>query len=322
MAHLDKLPTDFFLRSLQYTKTVHTDVYPAIDPTRPELSLAGKVVAFAPAYAKAGVLGLALLARGSDEAARATLDAVAARVRSEIISDSDTRVLCVPGVDVRDAAAVADAFARVREHFGRGADILVNNAGLNADGDGGAEAGPARADPEKWWEQFEVNARGTFLVTREFLRQLPSPSPSSSSDGQEDDGGATVLNLTTGAAWKDRAMLPGHSLSKLVAQEQVRVVAAHHPNVTAVALHPGLQATDMLPAGMRRFDRDTPELAGGAAVWLSGPGGRTRFLSGRVVACHWDVDELTARRDEIKNGEDLTIDLLGKFGPAVGKEGE
>ncbi|RWA05066.1 hypothetical protein EKO27_g10038 [Xylaria grammica] len=49
------------------------------------------------------------------------------------------------------------------------------------------------------------------------------------------------------------------------------------------------------------------------AVWLSHP--HARFLSGRVIASQWDVDDLVARKAEILGGSDLTIDLLGKFGP-------
>jgi hypothetical protein len=40
----DSLPDDYFITSSQYTKTVHRDVYPAIEPTLPALSQKGKVI--------------------------------------------------------------------------------------------------------------------------------------------------------------------------------------------------------------------------------------------------------------------------------------
>ena len=43
MADLSKLPKDFYVTSMQFTKNAHQDVYPAIDPSSPEHSLAGKV---------------------------------------------------------------------------------------------------------------------------------------------------------------------------------------------------------------------------------------------------------------------------------------
>jgi hypothetical protein len=41
---LSSLPLDHFISLNQFTKSVHTDVYPSIDPATPALSQAGKVV--------------------------------------------------------------------------------------------------------------------------------------------------------------------------------------------------------------------------------------------------------------------------------------
>lgn len=41
---MDSLPNDFFVTSFQFTPQVFQDQYPAIDPSQPGLSLAGKVV--------------------------------------------------------------------------------------------------------------------------------------------------------------------------------------------------------------------------------------------------------------------------------------
>lgn len=37
-------PDDYWVKAAQYTKNVYRDVYPAVDPSRPELSMAGKVI--------------------------------------------------------------------------------------------------------------------------------------------------------------------------------------------------------------------------------------------------------------------------------------
>ncbi|KAI0537074.1 hypothetical protein GGR58DRAFT_527627 [Xylaria digitata] len=296
-----KLPKNFFLTLFQYTKNVHSDQYPAVDPTREEMSLAGKVVivtgasrglganAFAPAFAKAGVRGLILIATNSK--ALKNVEQEINKINSEI------KTLVIP-TDISDGQAVTSAFEKIQSIFGH-ADILINNAGINSDGEGVLLS---QADEETWWRQFEVNGKGTFLVTRSFINQLPTR-----------DTPATIINLTTGAAWKGNPMMPGYSASKLVAQQLIPAVAAVHPNITAVALHPGLLDTDMLPQSMRHFDRETPELVGGLAVWLSHT--HAHFLSGKVIASQWDVDDLLARKLEIQGGNDLTIDLVGKFGP-------
>lgn len=41
---MEHLPEDFFVTSMQFTKNAHRDEYPAINPSSPELSQAGKVV--------------------------------------------------------------------------------------------------------------------------------------------------------------------------------------------------------------------------------------------------------------------------------------
>ncbi|KAI8632517.1 NAD(P)-binding protein [Xylariaceae sp. FL1651] len=296
-----RLPANFFVTLFQYTKNVHNDQYPSVDPTRQELNLAGKVVivtgasrglgakAFAPAFAKAGVKGLVLIATNSDG-----LKNTEQQVKK---INSGIQTLVIP-TDISDESAVASAFSSVKAKFGH-ANILINNAGANSDGEG-VRIGDA--DPAAWWRQFEINGKGTFLITRAFINQLPTPETR-----------ATIINLTTGAAWKGNPMMPGYSVSKLVAQQQIPSIAAVYPNITAVALHPGLLDTDMLPNSMRHFNNEAPELVGGVAVWLSHP--HAHFLSGRVIASQWDVDDLLAREDDIRASNDLTLDLVGKFGP-------
>ena len=68
-------------------------------------------------------------------------------------------------VDIRDDAAVADAIARTAEKFG-GIDIVVNNASaINL-------ASTAQIDMKRFDLMHQVNARGTFLVTKCALPHL------------------------------------------------------------------------------------------------------------------------------------------------------
>lgn len=56
MADLSKLPKDFYVTSMQFTKTAQQDAYPAIDPSLPEHSLTGKVVVITGASRGIGAL--------------------------------------------------------------------------------------------------------------------------------------------------------------------------------------------------------------------------------------------------------------------------
>lgn len=65
-------------------------------------------------------------------------------------------------VDVTDVRSVADAAAGVEKAFGR-LDVLVNNAGF-------IDMTMIKdSDPEKWWNVWEVNLKGPYLIARAFL---------------------------------------------------------------------------------------------------------------------------------------------------------
>ncbi len=67
-------------------------------------------------------------------------------------------------LDVRDAAAVADAFDRVERHFG-GVDLLVNNAA------GNFVVPSEDLSPNGWRSVLDIVATGSFQCTREFGRR-------------------------------------------------------------------------------------------------------------------------------------------------------
>jgi hypothetical protein len=64
----------------------------------------------------------------------------------------------------------------------------------------------------------------------------------------------------------------------------------------------------------RKFALDTPELVGGASVWLTTES--AAFLNGRVFMANWSVDELMENKAKILAGKDLTMALQGQFGRA------
>jgi NAD(P)-dependent dehydrogenase (short-subunit alcohol dehydrogenase family) len=242
-----------------------------------------------PAFAKAGVKTIVLVA--TDAAKLKTIEAGVKAINPSV------QALSV-SADISDPASVDNLFAEIKSRLPDAhASILVNSAGVVQDGEG---AQVADADAATWWRGFEINTRGAFLIARGFLRQLPGP-----------DAPATVVQLTTGAAWTVFPHLSGYSLSKLAAQQLMQYVAGGYPHVTAVAVHPGLVDTDMLLDQFRNFDQQSPELLGGLAVWLSHP--HAKFLSGATVASWWDVDDMVARREDIVSGGLLKMNMKGDF---------
>ena len=148
----------------------------------------------------------------------------------------------------------------------------------------------------------EVNVRGTKLVTSYFLRLL----------GKERSG--TIVFLSSGIGLITLPGSSGYSIAKLSDLQLASYAAAENDNVTAVAFHPGIVNTDMASDFWKPYAKDTAELAGAVAVWLSTPA--ARFLNGRYTTTNWDVEELMQRKDEIVEKDLLKIKLGGEFSTA------
>ncbi|KAI4619720.1 hypothetical protein J4E83_005575 [Alternaria metachromatica] len=300
MANLSKLPKDFYVTSMQFTKNAHQDAYPAIYPSIPEHSLAGKVavitgasrgigaMAMVPAFVKADVKGVALLASNAEKLAATEKSVKEANPNIETLTYA---------LDISDTKGVEAAFEAIRQKFGH-ADVLVNAAGAMT-GDGPKLHD---TDPDQWWRNFEINGKGNYLLIRSFLRLLPSP-----------DTPATIVNVSSWQAFFTVPPLGAYFMSKFILDALATYVAAEYPNVTAVSMHPGLVATDMLREPFRSlFNQDSPELVGGTAVWLCQE--KAKFLSGRFIAANWDVEDLLSRKEEIVKDDLLKLTLKGDFG--------
>ena len=147
----------------------------------------------------------------------------------------------------------------------------------------------------------DVNVKGTALMCKGFLQLL----------GSEKRG--SIVNITAGLAVMVRPGASGYSLSKMVAHQITAFIAAENPNVTAVGLHPGIVKTRLVSGPFAKFAKDTPALVGGVSVWLTSKD--ARFLSGRLVASNWSVDDLISRKAEIAKENLLTIQLNAELKP-------
>lgn len=167
----------------------------------------------------------ALLRDGFDVAYTATATTQAPAVRN------GGTAACY-AADVRDPAAVAQAFADAQRDFGRPVHAVLANAGINV------PPGPlAQFDDAVFRKVVDVNIVGAFNVLREAARQVA-------------DGGAIVA-LTTSMV---RGLMPNagaYVASKAAVEALVRALsrelAARKVRVNAVA--PGPVDTDLFRAG-------------------------------------------------------------------------
>jgi len=199
-------------------------------------------------------------------------------------------------MDISDEEAVRALFARIKSELGT-VDVLVNNAGS------GQETAPIKdANLVNFWHDFEVNVKGTFLMTQEFLRLVGT------------EKAASIINVTSAGGIAVIPHTAPYSLSKLVQIQIQRFVAAENPNVVAVSLHPGTILTPITKPAFVRFSLDTFELAGGVAVWLATE--KAKFMNGRYMGANWAVEDLMEREAEIVSKGLLLPELQGTFGLA------
>lgn len=154
-------PTKPFGRSVVPPK--HQDTYPFIDPLAGDacnlkvlITGASKGIGLATAksYARAGAAGIALVARtGLDRAADEILQAAidAGREKPSILKLQ---------ADICSPMEVEKAILTVASQF-RNLDVLINNASR-------LEKWNllAATNVGEWWKTWEVNVKGTYLVTK------------------------------------------------------------------------------------------------------------------------------------------------------------
>ncbi|EJD54057.1 NAD(P)-binding protein [Auricularia subglabra TFB-10046 SS5] len=281
-----------------FTKTFHNHSYPAISPTRPELSVAGKTILISgggrglgtgvvEAFAQAGAAHIVVTGRNT-----ASLQTVAARIEAAY---RNTKVTPVSG-DVSSGADVARAFAVVAQ-----VDVVVANAAYLA-GVTTITAAQAGEDPDAfvddWWRSYEVNVKGVLLLARQFLAHA-APN-------------GVFINVSAGGVHCGPPGISAYGSSKLAAVRVVETLQVENPPLRFYSVHPGVVKTDMLIQS--GFDALNPplddiDLPGNFIVWLASSEGE--WLKGRFLWVNWDVEELKAKKEDILSGNKLVTGLLG-----------
>ncbi|SPO01903.1 related to peroxisomal short-chain alcohol dehydrogenase [Cephalotrichum gorgonifer] len=279
-----------------FTAKRHQDTYPAIDPSKRDLS--GKYVFITGAskgigretalsYARAGCAGIGVGAR-SNLSDLLPLIIEAAREVGRPAPQVE-----VVQLDVTEEASVAEAAAVITKSFPR-LDILVNNAGYLE-----RRAKILESDPSEWWKTWTVNVKGPYLVTRAFLPQI-----------LEKGGDKIVVNLSSIAAHLTSPGGSAYQTSKLAVQRFTEFLDVDHgpDGVLTFGLHPGGVLTDMgkrLPKERHVALTETPNLCADTLVYLTER--RREWLAGRYLSATWDVEELLSKESEIVQEDKLKV---------------
>nr|AMD38937.1 reductase [Fusarium sp. NRRL 52700] len=276
-----------------FTKSWHSEPYPFISPTRPELSAAGKNVvitgggtgigqATGIAFAQAGAKSIAIVGR--------RLECLEASAKAVQAANPSTEVIFETG-DVTKFESISTAMKKIVDKVVK-IDIFIANAGMLP------KTGSVYGyDEAQLRLGFEINVIGVFNSLQAFL---PLASP-----------GGKVIYVGSGIGhWAPMAEVPGvfsYAAAKAAALKMIDYFAFENPHIHVVSIQPGIIATGINPDLSVGFD--TVELPAHFMVWLASE--EAKFLKGKFVWANWDAQELLARENEIESTMLLRVRLNG-----------
>ncbi|KAF2496875.1 NAD(P)-binding protein [Lophium mytilinum] len=293
---VDQTPDpDTMSRPFQLTASMQRSVYPAIDPTNPALSAAGKVVvivgagggigyATAQSWSTAGAAGIVLVGRTA-----ARLEETAAELKTPSL---------VVAADVSDPAGAGSVFEKAVAKFGK-VDALVYAAGY---ADFNMVTGTV--EPDAWWGEVTNNLRGRFNMIHHFIKAT--------------NGAGTIVNLVSFGAMFVVPGMSAYSTATLAAIKLGEYLDVEHPNLRVFSVHPGIVAAEggrgAVADHFTPFAKDKPALTGGLTLYLQTPA--AEHLKGGFVSANWDVTEMEKHKEEIVEGKLLRLGFINaKLGP-------
>lgn len=292
----------------QPTKVYHRKTYPSIDPTRPELSAAGKTILItgggtgigaetAKYFAKAGASRIGILGRRIQP----LVD-----TKKEIEGEHQDVEIVAIATDVTNNDAVSAAFEKIAS--GGKIHVLVSNAAVI-----GKIGKIAEMTTKEFMAGVITNLEANVNLTLSFLKYAAEDPVII-----ETNSAAAYLNITGGFA--------SYNVAKMATARFYSSLTLEHPEIRIYSVQPGTVDTDMSrEAGYKPKEegeewqwegetsaalgqRDEANLPASFYVWLASP--EARFLNGKYLWANWDVDELKAKAKEIEGSALLSIALM------------
>lgn len=187
-----------------------------------------------------------------------------AQVEAEL-RDAGHQVLAL-ACDVTDEAAVDEMVATVRVARPT-IDVVVNNAGLIE-----PEVPLWESDADQWWQVIETNVRGPFLVTRAVAPLMI------------EQGGGRFININSGAATRESAVLTAYNASK-------SALARITGGVAAAGAEHGLHAFDLAPGVIDTDMTRSMAMHEGRTSWAD-PSDVTDLA---LAMAHGELDDFSGR---------------------------
>ncbi|EXJ93470.1 hypothetical protein A1O1_01862 [Capronia coronata CBS 617.96] len=269
------------------TKAIHRTPYPAILPTRPELSQAGRTV-----LVTGGGTGVGFgVARNFVQASAdtviivgrraAVLDTAASSLEQIAKAAGTSTKIITKTCDITNIAQI-EALWKDLSAQKITVDVFVSNAVKFTEPKPLLELGA-----DEVWSQMEANVKAPIYFAQQFCTQPGG-------------GQKFIINITSAVIHTNADPViqqrPAYSLTKGAGTLYFYLLANEVPadKVQIVSFHPGLIYNEMWGEG--GFDEhddlfDSADIPGGVAVW--GASKEAAFLHGRFFWATWDVNELS-----------------------------
>lgn len=292
------------------TKTYHKTTYPALDPSRPELSAKGKSIIItgggtgigaetAKYFAKAGAALIALLGRR---------EGPLLTTKASLEKDYPSTKILTIATDITKSEQAKAAVDQVATVTGK-VDVLVSNAAVI-----GIISPIADASPDAFVDGIFTNLKMSTNITSAFLPHAAK--------------NAVIIDTNSSAAHMDIPGFGPYIIAKLAIARYFACLQLENPELSIFSVQPGAIKTDMsreagyqevkdgedfiwaaTPGAQLIAKHDDPNLPASFYVWLASP--EASFLKGKFVWSGWDVNELKEMRDKIEGTKWLSIGLQG-----------
>jgi len=267
-----------FTKPSMLTQILHREVYPEIDPSNPKLNASDKVILITGASGQigsdiavgwgiAGAAGIILVGRNQK---------ALEKTASSIKNVNATVNIVIHAADLTSDLEIRNLYKTVSEQFDK-VHVLVNCAGSFNFGKA------AEIDTGDWWNDFEINVKGPFLMSHHFIKSFG------------DEG--TIINLSTTTM---NVLIPGvssYAASKLAMKKTGELLQLEYPNLRVFFLAPGYVKSNMLRPQMTQYAIDDGMMAAGMTLYLSLP--EADYLKGGLCSVNWDIKEMESHKNEI-----------------------
>lgn len=212
----------------------------------------------------------------------------AKRVAREI-NDAGGTAIALP-VDLGNEDSIAAMAASAVEKFGA-VHVLHNNAANTGAAQMSRDAALNEMDQEVWDAAFDINTRGTMLVTKHVVPHMIAA------------GGGSIINTSSGVSLLGDVLNPAYSASKAAVNALTRNTAAQfgRANIRCNAILPGLVLSPVARAQMTEEQlgmiqrhvllprESVADDIAGVVVWLASD--LAGFVTGQIISadggiCH------------------------------------